>query len=126
MAQNSSSTTSKGRRNVGEMQKQAVSAGEEAGSTFLWRAPLRRSYLDYFGQKLVRFLVAFHGLGAFALITLGAMFSKSRVARNVMRPLILSHLARAGLRLLPMIIFLAAALGLVVIGQTVSLLSRVG
>ena len=108
------------------MQKQAASAGEEANSTLLWRASLPRSYLDFFGQKLVRFLVAVHGLGAFTLITLGAMFSKCGVARNVMRPLILSHLARAGLRLLPMIIFLAAALGLVVIGQTVSLLSRVG
>src|SRR6266446_3201168 len=126
MAHNSSLTTSKGRPNLGEMQKQAVSVGEEADSNFLWRTRLPRSYLDFFGQKLVRFLVAVHGLGAFTLITLGAMFSKCRVARNVMRPLILGHLARAGLRLLPMIIFLAAALGLVVIGQTVSLLSRVG
>src|SRR5713101_2451865 len=108
------------------MQKQAASAVEEADSTFLWRAPLPRSYLDFFGQKLVRFLVAVHGLGAFTLITLGVMFSKFGVARNVMGPLILGHLARAGLRLLPMIIFLATALGLVVIGQTVSLLSRVG
>src|SRR5260370_27002176 len=123
---NSSLNPSKGRPNLGEMQKQAVSAGEEADSTFLWRASLPRSYLDFFGQKLVRFLVAVHGLGAFTLITLGAMFSKSGVARNVMRRLILSHLARAGLRLLPMIMFLATALGLVVIGQTVSLLSRVG
>ena len=108
------------------MQKRAASAVGEAESTLLWRAPLPRSYLDFFGQKLLGFLVAVHGLGAFTLITLGVMFSKFGVARNVMRPLILGHLARAGLRLLPMIIFLATALGLVVIGQTVSLLSRVG
>src|SRR6266702_1589915 len=108
------------------MQKRAASAVEEADSTFLWGAPLPRSYLEFFGQRLVRFLVAVHGLGAFTLITLGVLFSKFGVARTVMRPLILGHLARAGLRLLPMILFLATALGLVVIGQTVSLLSRVG
>jgi phospholipid/cholesterol/gamma-HCH transport system permease protein len=38
----------------------------------------------------------------------------------------LAQIARSGLRLLPMILFLAIALGLVIIGQTVSLLSRVG
>src|SRR5258708_12169876 len=97
MAQNSSLTTSKGRPNLGEMQKQAASAGEESDSTFLWRASLPRSYLDFFGQKLVRFLVAVHGLGAFALITLGAMFSKSGAPRNVMPPLILTHPARSAL-----------------------------
>lgn len=38
----------------------------------------------------------------------------------------LEHLARSGLFLLPMASFLALALGLIVIGQTVSLLTRVG
>jgi phospholipid/cholesterol/gamma-HCH transport system permease protein len=40
--------------------------------------------------------------------------------------LIFFEISRAGLRLLPMFLFLAAALGLVVIGQTVSWASRVG
>ena len=60
------------------------------------------------------------------MITLGVMVSKFTHARSVMRPLVISHLARAGLRLLPMVVFLSVALGLVIIGQTVSLLTRVG
>jgi len=40
--------------------------------------------------------------------------------------LILEHIARSGLLLLPLTTFLSVALGLLVIGQTVSLLSRVG
>src|SRR5256714_2248818 len=93
---------------------------------WLWRAPLPRSYVNFFGRKLLRFLNVVHGLGAFALITLGVMFTKPRSARQVIHPLILGQLARSGLHLLPMIMFLALALGLVIIGQTVSLLARVG
>ena len=40
--------------------------------------------------------------------------------------MIFAQVGRAGLKLLPMVSFLAMALGLVVIGQTVSLLNRVG
>jgi phospholipid/cholesterol/gamma-HCH transport system permease protein len=90
------------------------------------RAPLPRSYVNFTGRKVLRFFLTLQGLGAFALITLGVMFTKIRVAPNVIHPLIRSHLARAGTSLLPMTLFLAAALGLVVIGQTVSLLTRVG
>jgi len=60
------------------------------------------------------------------LITLGIMVTKFRLAREVIHPLVLAQIARSGLRLLPMILFLALALGLVIIGQTVSLMSRVG
>ena len=63
---------------------------------------------------------------AFGLITLGVLVTKSRVARAVVRPRIRAQVGRAGLRMLPMILFLAAALGFVVIGQTVALLSHVG
>ncbi len=85
-----------------------------------------RSYVDFFGRRLIRFLSALHGLGAFALITLGVLFSKGRIARKLIYPLVLRELVRSGLALLPMILFLAASLGLVIIGQTVSLLTRVG
>ena len=67
-----------------------------------------------------------YGLGAFVLITLGVLFTKFGVARQVIHPLVRAQLHRSGLRLLPMVIFLSVALGLVVIGQTVSLLTRVG
>ena len=99
---------------------------EGSASSWLWRAPLPRSYVDFFGQRLVRFINIVHGLGAFALITLGVMFTKFRTARRVIHPLVLAQLSHAGLQLLPMILFLGLALGLVIIGQTVSLLNRVG
>jgi len=67
-----------------------------------------------------------HGLGAFALITLGVLLRKFRVARPVIWPLVARELSRAGLRLLPMFLFLALALGFLIIGQTVSWLTRVG
>lgn len=92
----------------------------------LLRSGWPRSYVRYLGRKLMNFLGALHGLGAFALITTGILFSRVRTASNVIRPLVLLHLARVGLGLLPMVMFVAGALGLVVIGQTVSLLSRVG
>ena len=63
---------------------------------------------------------------AFALITLGVALTKANVARRLIYPLVYGQIYRAGLRLLPMVGFLALALGLVIIGQTVSLLTRVG
>jgi len=54
------------------------------------------------------------------------MISRFGAARKVIRPLIRQEVYRAGLRLLSMFVFISAALGLVVIGQTVSWLTRVG
>src|SRR3989441_3460883 len=88
--------------------------------------PLPKAYTNYLGRKLFRFLLTVQGLGAFALITLGVILRKPRAARQVIWPLIFHETARAGLRLLPMFLFLAAALGLLVIGQSVSWLTRVG
>jgi len=92
----------------------------------LWRAPLPRSYTHFLGRKLLRFLLTVQGLGAFALITLGVLLAKVRTARRVIWPLALHETSRAGLRLLPMFLFLALALGLVVIGQSISALQSVG
>jgi len=66
------------------------------------------------------------GLGAFALITLGVIISKFRLARQVIRPAVTREISRSGSRLLPMFLYVAAALGLLVIGQSVSWLTRVG
>src|SRR5205807_5464810 len=49
-----------------------------------------------------------------------------RSSRHVIWPLIFQETSRAGSRLLPMFLFMSAALGLLVIGQTVSWLTRVG
>jgi phospholipid/cholesterol/gamma-HCH transport system permease protein len=90
------------------------------------RVALSKSYTDLLGRKLFLLLLTIQGLGAFALITLGVMLKKSGVAQNVMGPRIRQEIVRAGVALLPMFLFIAAALGFLVIGQTVSALARVG
>jgi len=82
--------------------------------------------MSWIGGKLIRLTQTIRGLGAFALITLGVIVTKFYVASRVIHPLVRAQTYRAGVRLLPLITFLALALGMVVIGQTVSLLSRVG
>ena len=108
------------------MQKGNFSAFNLPQIRFFLRMPAPPSYTNYFGRKLFRFLLTIQGIGAFALITLGVMISKFGAARRVIRPLIFHEISRAGLRLLPMFLFVGAALGLVVIGQTVSALNRIG
>src|SRR5258706_3730743 len=88
--------------------------------------PLPRSAANYLGRKIFRFLLTVQGLGAFAIITLGVIITRFRGSRHVIWPLIFHETSRAGLRLLPMFLFISAALGLLVIGQTVSWLTRVG
>lgn len=78
------------------------------------------------GRKLFRLLLTIQGLGAFALITLGVILTKFRTARNVIGSALVREIARAGLQLLPMFLFVSGALGLLVIGQSVSWLTRVG
>jgi len=90
------------------------------------RAPLPRSYTDYLGRKLFLFLLTVQGLGAFALIILGVILKKSGVAPSVMQPRIRHEINRAGIALLPMFVFVALALGFLVVGQTVSALAKVG
>lgn len=90
------------------------------------RAPLPRSYTDYFGRKLFLFLLTLQGLGAFSLITLGVIVRKFNVADSVMGPRIRREIHRAGISLLPMFGFTALALGFLVIGQTLSVLAEVG
>ena len=89
-------------------------------------SPLPRAYTNYLGRKLFLFLLTIQGIGAFALITLGVMITKFGAANRVVRPMIRQEIMRSGLRLLPMFLFLAVALGLLVIGQTVAVLARVG
>jgi phospholipid/cholesterol/gamma-HCH transport system permease protein len=67
-----------------------------------------------------------HGLGLLLLITAGVAVTKFNTARAVMHPLIRRQIVRAGFRLLPMVGFLAFALGMAVIAQTVMILNRYG
>ena len=90
------------------------------------RSVLPRFYTHLIGRRVFGLVLALHGVGAFALITLGVLLRKSRVARHVVWPLVAREIYRAGVRQLPMFLFAAVAFGFLVIGQTVSALSRVG
>ncbi len=78
------------------------------------------------GRQLLGGLGTLRGLIAFLLITLGVIITKFHTAASVVHPLTRRQIHRACVQLLPIIGFLALAMGFVVIGQTVSLLSRVG
>jgi phospholipid/cholesterol/gamma-HCH transport system permease protein len=108
------------------MGKGSVSAFDSPQVRFLLRMQPPAALTHFVGRKLFRFLLTLQGLGAFGLITLGVIFTKFRAARRVIWPMIYHETARAGLRLLPMFGFISVALGLLVIGQTVSWLTRVG
>ena len=90
------------------------------------RMLLPPTYTRMTGRLLLSLVLAVQGLGAFALITFAVLLRKSGRASRVIRPLVRREIARGGVRLLPMFLFLSAALGLLVIGQTVSWLTPVG
>lgn len=101
--------------------------GEAKPRMLSWLGALfPRPYLIFVGGWLLEFGRTVHGLVAFALITLGVTFTKFNLAARVIHPLIRAQIVRAGLGLLPMISFLAFALGFVIIGQMVAILSQVG
>lgn len=103
-----------------------VSAFDVPRIRLRFRAPGPAAYTNFLGRKLFRFLLTVQGLGAFALITLGVLITQFGVAARVIHPMARREIDRAGLKMLPMFLFLAAALGFLVIGQTVSWLTRVG
>ncbi|MGZ8937646.1 MAG: MlaE family ABC transporter permease [Limisphaerales bacterium] len=100
-------------------------AQADFGPRSLRRSPVR-IYLNWIGRILLSIVRTIHGLGAFALITLGVTVTKFWKASGLIHPMIALQISRAGVRLLPMVSFVAFSLGLVVIGQTVSLLNRFG
>jgi phospholipid/cholesterol/gamma-HCH transport system permease protein len=92
----------------------------------LQRVPLPRTYTDFLGRKLFLFLLTAEGIAAFALITLGVIFKKLNVASNVIHPMIRHEISRAGVKLVPMFLFVAFVLGFLVIGQTFSVAAHYG
>ncbi len=78
------------------------------------------------GRWVLGFLEVVRDIGAFSLISVSVTLNKWRVSPRVMRPLIWEQVHRFGVCLLPMILFLGAALGILIIGQMVSNLTRVG
>ena len=83
-------------------------------------------YADSVGRALFGLWDTVRGLGAFTLITLGVMATKFGLARDVTLPAIQHEQARTGTRVLPMFLFIAAALGLAVVGQTLTRLDQLG
>jgi len=109
------------------VEKGSASAIESQQARWIWRTLSNPGVLTVrVARSIYRFFITIRGLGSFALITLGVILTKGRVARRVVHPIIFQQTARAGLRLLPMFLFLSAALGWLIIGQTVSWLTRVG
>lgn len=85
-----------------------------------------RPKVAHVGKGALQVLHNLRGLGSFFLITLGVLFFRFRHGRRVIFPRILQSLHLGGIRMMPMVGFLAVACGIVVVGQTVALLSRVG
>ncbi len=85
-----------------------------------------KSYTDLIGRKLFLGLLTVQGIGAFTLITLGVILKKFKVAPSVMQPRIRHEISRSGVSLLLMFLFVALALGFLVVSQTVSALAKVG
>ena len=108
------------------MRGNLAKAFELANTPVFRRAPLPKSYTDFLGHKLFLFLLTVQGLGAFALITLGVILKKFGVAGRVIQPRVRQEISRAGVALLPMFLFVALALGFLVVGQTISALAKVG
>lgn len=89
-------------------------------------ASRRRPLLRTAGRRALASLETIKGLIAFALISAGALISQRRRARTLIRSLVIEQVAQNGLKLLPLGLAVAAAVGLVVVGQMVSLLTRLG
>jgi phospholipid/cholesterol/gamma-HCH transport system permease protein len=108
------------------MRGELAKAFARVNTQVLRSAAVPKSLTDQLGRKLFLALLTIQGLGAFALITLGVILDKSGVAREVIRPRVRQEISRAGSALLPMFLFIALALGFLVVGQTVSALAKVG
>lgn len=78
------------------------------------------------GRRALNSVETVKGLIAFALISAGALISHRRRARALIRSLVVEQVAQNGLRLLPLGLAVAAAIGLVVVGQIVVLLTKLG
>ncbi len=91
--------------------------GEDAGAV---------AGVERLGAQIFDTIGVLRELVAFAVITLGVTITKFNVSKRVVHPLIFSQIWNAGVRLLPMIGFIGAIFGLLIVGQTVGLLTKLG
>jgi phospholipid/cholesterol/gamma-HCH transport system permease protein len=85
-----------------------------------------RMRLEWFGAQIFDTIQVLKELVAFAVITLGVTITKFNVSKRVVHPLIFSQIWNAGARLFPMIGFIGGIFGLLIVGQTVALLTKFG
>jgi phospholipid/cholesterol/gamma-HCH transport system permease protein len=82
--------------------------------------------VDLLGRSTLAWLQTARAILAFTLITFGSAVRHGFRASRAVRPLIRHQIWQAGIRLLPLTGFIAFSLGVVVIGQTIALLDRLG
>ena len=88
--------------------------------------PHHGRYAAHIGRAFFGFWATVRGLAAFTLITFGVIATKFGAAREVTFPAIHKQQARTGTQVLPIFLLISAALGFVVIGQTIARLNEVG
>jgi phospholipid/cholesterol/gamma-HCH transport system permease protein len=93
---------------------------------WLHHAPSSGLLADNIGRRLFLLFLTAQGIGAFAVVTLLTILKKFRTARSVIRPALRRETTRASLKLMPMILFLALALGFLIIAQTMAVAASVG
>jgi phospholipid/cholesterol/gamma-HCH transport system permease protein len=108
------------------MRGELAKAFELTSTEVFRRAAVPKSYTDRLGLKIFLLLLTIQGLGAFALITIGVILNKFRVARSVVQPRVRQEISRAGSTLMPLFFFVSLALGFVVVGQAISVLAKTG
>jgi phospholipid/cholesterol/gamma-HCH transport system permease protein len=88
--------------------------------------PLSGSLAGNIGRKLFLLFLTVQGICVFAVVILLTFFKKFRSAQRIIRPAIRRETARASTRLMPMLLFLALALGFLIIAQTAAVAATVG
>jgi len=89
-------------------------------------AVARPSLLQAAGQRALMAGETLKGLIAFGLISIGSMIAHRRRARPLIRALVVEQVADNGLRLLPLGLGVAAGMGILMVGQLIVLLARLG
>lgn len=83
-------------------------------------------FASLIGGKFFLFFNTIRGVAAFTLISLGVLINKFNKGTCIIHPMIRQQARRCGIDLLPLIVFISLAIGFLVIGQTVAILSRFG
>lgn len=85
-----------------------------------------QALMESLGLRVLSFLDTTRRLTAFTLITTGVILTRAGTAHRIIHPLIRTQLVQAGILLLPIIAVVGMALGFAIVGQTLSILTRVG